>query len=323
MIFEDRAGNSCGGAYDPRMRFSVWPQLSQPWSEVLTVAHHAESTGWDGLWVADHFMGDGGGFGSEDMPMLEATAVLGALATATSRVRIGPLVLGATYRHPAVVANWASTVDHLSGGRLVLGVGAGWQQNEHTQYGIALPPVGDRVSRFDEYCAVLYGLLTDERTTFAGEWFELADALAEPKPVQQPLPLLVGGRGDRMLGITARFASEWNMWSLPATFAERSAALDRRCEAIGRDPASITRSTQALVRLTDDPAAGKAFVDAVAPRAAFAGTVEQLSELVGQWRDVGVDEVIVNDAPLGRGSRRTDTLDAIIEQVAPTFRATA
>src|SRR3954470_22819571 len=118
------------------MRFSIWPNLAQPWSDVLTKARHAEATGWDGVYVADHFMGDAGGFGPVETPMLEATAALGGLAVATDRVRLGSLVFGTTYRHPAVLANWAATVDRMSDGRLVLGVGAGWQENEHAQYGI-------------------------------------------------------------------------------------------------------------------------------------------------------------------------------------------
>lgn len=303
------------------MRFSVWPNLMQPVEDVLVVARHVEATGWDGVWVADHFMGDGGGFGPEDAPTLEATAVLAALAVATDRVRIGPLVLGATYRHPAVVAKWAATVDRLSArdggpGRLVLGLGAGWQRNEHEQYGIELPAVGDRVDRFAEACEVVSSLLSEPRTTFDGRWFHLIEALCEPKPVGD-VPLLVGGKGDRMLGIAARWADEWNMWGLPETISERSAVLDRACERIGRDPGSIRRSTQALILPTDDDARAARFVEAVAPRAAIAGPLRRIAETVAAWRDVGIDEVIVPDAPLGRGSEREEHLDSLIEVFAP------
>jgi probable F420-dependent oxidoreductase len=316
------------------VRFSVWPHLMQPWSDVVEVARHAEATGWDGVWVADHFMGDGGGFGPDTSPTLEATGVLAALASATQRVRLGPLVLGATYRHPAVVANWAATVDRVSGGRLVLGVGAGWQRNEHEQYGIELPPVGDRVDRFTEYLEVLTRLLPrarhdgvehePSRSSFDGRWFELRDALCEPTPVQRPLPILVGGKGDRMLRRAARFADEWNMWGLPPVIAERSAFLERCCADIGRDPATIRRSTQALLLPQpdgdDDPAAAQRFVETVAPRAAVAGTASHIVDVVGGWAEAGVDEVIVPDAPLGTGRRRLELLDLLIEQVAPAVR---
>ncbi|NLD75383.1 MAG: LLM class flavin-dependent oxidoreductase, partial [Acidimicrobiales bacterium] len=113
------------------MRFSVWPWLSKSWPELAELVGHVESTGWDGVYVADHFMGDGGTFGAVEAPLLESTATIAALAGATERVRLGTIVLGVTYRHPAVLAKWASTLDHASGGRLVLGVGAAWQQNEH------------------------------------------------------------------------------------------------------------------------------------------------------------------------------------------------
>src|SRR4051812_21294858 len=121
------------------VRFSIWPSYLQPWSDILATATHADATGWDGVWIADHFMGDGSDFGPEAAPVLEATAQLAALATATDRVRLGSLVLGTTYRHPAVLAKWAVTVDHIAGGRLTLGLGAGWQENEHRRYGIDLP----------------------------------------------------------------------------------------------------------------------------------------------------------------------------------------
>jgi F420-dependent oxidoreductase-like protein len=302
------------------MRFAVWPNLAQPWSDVLEVTRHAEATGWDGVYVADHFMGDGGDFGPAEEPTLEATAALAALAMATERVRLGTLVLGNTYRHPAVLANWAATVDQLSGGRLLLGVGAGWQQNEHEQYGIRLPPPGERIDRFEEACQVLNGLLRETTTTVAGTHYQLTDAICEPKPVQSPLPLLIGGKGNRMMGVVARHADEWNMWGLPDVIAERANVLDQRCEAIGRDPAAIQRSAQALVLLTDDQTKAEAFVAGTGGRAAVAGTPAQIAETVSRWREVGLDELIVPDFTLGRGQRKLDHLDALIEQVAPDFR---
>jgi F420-dependent oxidoreductase-like protein len=302
------------------MRFSIWPNLSQPWSDVLAVVRHAEATGWDGAYVADHFMGSGGEFGPDTTPNFEATAAIAALAASTERLRLGSLVFGNTYRHPAVLANWAATVDHVSGGRLVLGIGAGWQENEHEQYGIELPAPQERLDRFEEACRVILGLLREERTSVDGRHYRLTGAVAEPKPVQQPLPLLIGGKGDRMMGIVARHADEWNMWGLPETIAERAAVLDRRCEAIDRDPATIARSAQALIMLTDDRAKADAFVAGTGGRAAVAGPPDHLAEVVAGWRDVGLDELIVPDFVLGRGQAKLDAMDAIIEQVAPTVR---
>ena len=173
-----------------------------------------------------------------------------------TRVRVGPLVLSATYRHPAVVAKWAATVDHVSDGRLVLGLGAGWQVNEHEQYGIELPSPSDRVRLLDETCTAIRALLTQTATTLTATTVRLTEARAEPKPVQRRLPLLVGAKGDRMLGVVARHADIWNLWALPEALAERSSLLERRCEEIGRDPATIERSVQALVLVTDDPTDG-------------------------------------------------------------------
>lgn len=303
------------------MRFSVWPWLSTSWPELEALVHHVEATGWDGVYVADHFMGDGGTFGPVESPLLEATATLAALAGATHRLRLGTIVLGVTYRHPAVLANWATTVDHASGGRLVLGVGAGWQENEHEQYGIGLGSPGERVDRFGEALQVLTGLFAQPRTTVVGTHLQVTDAMCEPKPIQDPLPILVGAKGDRMLGHAARYATEWNMWSTPASNAERAAVLDRHCERIGRDPGTIARSTQALVFVDDDfPSARaerRAMIDRYAPRPTVGGTPGQIAEQVAAYTEVGVSEFIVPDFTLGTGNRRTDRLDALIDAFAP------
>ncbi len=175
------------------MRFSLWANVYQPWAEVMAEVGHAEATGWDGIYVADHFMAEGEHAGGPVGTMYEATAALAALAASTERVRLGSLVFGITYRHPAVLANWAATVDHISGGRLVLGVGAGRQVNEHAQYGIPLGPPGQRIDRFVEALDVLTGLLREPVTNVDGQFYELVDAVAEPKPLQSPLPVLIGG----------------------------------------------------------------------------------------------------------------------------------
>jgi alkanesulfonate monooxygenase SsuD/methylene tetrahydromethanopterin reductase-like flavin-dependent oxidoreductase (luciferase family) len=302
------------------MRFSVWPNLAQPWSDVVEVATHAEATGWDGVYVADHFMGDNEQAGGRISPTFEATAAMAGLAVATDRVRLGSLVFGITYRHPAVLANWAKTVDHMSAGRLLLGIGAGWQINEHEQYGIELGRPGVRIDRFEEACQVLAALLREPVGNVDGQHYRLTDAVMEPKPVQDPLPILIGGKGDRMMGVVARHADEWNMWSLPAELAERSKALDAACADIGRDPATIARSTQALFFLGDDTAKIDSLIERVAPRPAVGGTAARLVEAVQGWADVGVDEVIVPDFTLGTGAQRLEHLDLLIEQVAPDFR---
>ena len=293
------------------MDLTLWPLVSQPWPDLCAAVELVERLGWHGVMVEDHFMADGGGFGAVSDPRFEVTSVLSALAVATTSVRLAPLVMSATYRHPAVVANWAATVDHISRGRLTLGLGAGWQLNEHAQYGIQLGTPGERIDRLDEYCTVVRSLLEQAVTDFKGRSFELSNAWCEPKPLQTHLPLLIGGKGDRMLRLVARHADTWNMWSMPSNFAERSAVLDQSSEAIGRDPATIRRSTQALVCLTDSASEARSFIDAAGGRAAFAGTAEQFADLAAQWHDAGVDELVIPDWHLGTGTQRAESIEAI------------
>jgi alkanesulfonate monooxygenase SsuD/methylene tetrahydromethanopterin reductase-like flavin-dependent oxidoreductase (luciferase family) len=298
------------------MRLSIWPLAQQSWVDLLDAVTHADGNGWHGAYVADHFMGDGHQFGGEEGPTWEATAAVAALAAATSRLRVGTLVLSATYRHPAVVANWASTVDHVSAGRLVLGVGAGWQVNEHEQYGITLPPPGERLRLLDETCQVLRALLDEPRADVQGSHFTITDAANEPKPVQGHLPLLLGGKGDRMLGLVARHADIWNMWALPDAHRERAAVLDAHCERLGRDPGTVERSVQAMVMVTDDAGHARQFLENMGPRAAFAGEPAAFAELVVRWQEAGIDEVVVPDLFLGRGAERRDRMDALLDAVS-------
>jgi alkanesulfonate monooxygenase SsuD/methylene tetrahydromethanopterin reductase-like flavin-dependent oxidoreductase (luciferase family) len=282
----------------------------------MATARHADDTGWSGVYFADHFMMNIEDGSSPGVETLECTAVLAAMAATTTRVRLGSLVLGNTYRHPAVVAKWAATVDHLSQGRLVLGVGAGWQENEHREYGITKPAPRELVDRFDEACQVLVGLLREPRTTFEGRHYVLRDAECEPKPIADPLPILVGGKGNRMLGIVARHADEWNMWASPAMLRKHGAVLDAHCESIGRDPATIRRSVQALVHLTDDADAAAAFERNVLPRPAVAGTAERFAEYVAGCLEEGADEIIVPDFTLAQGTKRLEQMDQLREAVA-------
>jgi alkanesulfonate monooxygenase SsuD/methylene tetrahydromethanopterin reductase-like flavin-dependent oxidoreductase (luciferase family) len=297
------------------MRLSLWTSSSQPWPEILAGARHAAATGWDGLWIADHFMGNSPGPTPAETPTLEAGSLVAALAAAVDRVRIGTLVYGNTYRHPAVLANMAATVDHVSDGRFVLGMGTGWQVNEHEQYGIDLPPVRQLVDRFEEAIQVVRSLLREPTTTFAGDHYRLTGALCEPKPVQERLPILVGAKGDRMLGIAARHADEWNAWGMPDHIAERSAALDRACEAAGRDPGDIARSAQALVIFTEDEAQADELARAI-PRPLLVGTPERMRDVVAGYVENGLDELIVPDFALGAGAQRLEALDRFREEVA-------
>jgi F420-dependent oxidoreductase-like protein len=287
------------------MRLSIWPGAGQPYADILEVTRHAEATGWDGVYVADHFMPNAGPGRDTSLPVLECGTLIAALGAAVPRVRFGTLVYGNTYRHPAVLANMAATADHVTGGRFTLGVGAGWQVNEHEQYGIELPPVKQRLDRFVEALEVLHGLLRRPVTTFAGEYYRLTDALCEPKPVQDPLPILVGGGGERrMLGIVARYADVWNTWGRPDVIARKSAILDEFCAAQGRDPKSIARTAQSLI-VVDGPLPP----DSTMP--VIGGSPARLADTVAEYRGIGLDELIVPDGLLGRGAERLKAMDTV------------
>lgn len=211
----------------------------------------ADEAGFDSCWVMDHFASLGA---REDGPIFETWTLLAAMAEVTSRVRIGCMVVGNTYRHPGVLAKQAVTVDHLSGGRLELGIGAGWAQNEHAMLGLEFGTRADRADRLEEAVQILRSLWTQPRTTFEGTHYRIQDAVAEPKPVQQPHPpIWIGGSGPkRTLAIAARYADAWNAaGGSPREVAASSAILDQHCAAIGRDPAQIRRSVQFRVTEAD------------------------------------------------------------------------
>ncbi len=218
----------------------------------------ADEAGFDHCWCMDHLASLGA---RDDGPIFEAWALLAGMAAATSRTRIGCMVTGNTYRHPAVLAKAAVTVDHLSGGRLEFGLGAGWAENEHAMLGLPFGTKGDRADWLEEACQVILSLWTEQRTSFEGSHYQLAGAIAEPKPVQQPHPpVWIGGSGrQRTLRITARYADVWNAaGGSPEEVAEVSAVLDRRCAEIGRDPAQIRRSVQVRVAEVTDELLGLA-----------------------------------------------------------------
>ena len=298
------------------MRFGFWPGPNSPWSELLDLARHAEATGWDGIWYADHFMPN-----AEDTsgPTNEAWTSIAAIAATVPRVRIGTLVTGNTYRHPAVLAKMAAGVDNISGGRLVLGLGSGWQENEHAAYGIHFSTIGGRLSRLEEACQVIKSLFENDKTTFAGKHYQLTEAPLAPKPVQTPLPLMIGGGGEqRTLRITAKYADEWNVWGTPEVLRQKMAVLDRHCAEVGRDPKAIQRSAVAMLVLTDDESVIER--SRASGRPVIAGDAEAVRAVIREYQDAGVDEVIIPDFNMGGAERKKATMDAFITDVAPAFR---
>ena len=299
------------------MRFGFWPAASNPWAEVLHVSRHAEQTGWDRLWFADHFMPN-----AEDTSgtMHESWVAITALAVRVPRVQIGHLVSGNTYRHPAVAAKMAAQLDVVSGGRFILGLGAAWQENEHRAYGIPFFTLKERLDRLEEACRVVTDLFRYQKSNFDGEHYQLVDAPLEPKPIQTPLPLMIGGGGEkRTLRITAQYATEWNVWGTPEVLRHKNGVLDAHCRDLNRDPAEIQRSACALLLYTDDQE--QLARTRASGRPVLGGSRDDLLRTVQEYADAGVDELILPDFTLGANAfERTEQMDRFINDIAPEFR---
>lgn len=245
-----------------RFAFKTSPQ-NTTWADMLAVWQAADDIEvFESGWTFDHFYPI---FSDSTGPCLEGWTTLTALAQATRRLRMGTLVTGVHYRHPAVLANMVTTLDIISGGRLELGIGAGWNEEESGAYGIDLGSVKDRSDRLDEACEVLVGLMTQETTSFKGRFFTLAEARNEPKGPQQPhVPICIGGSGEkRTLKTAARFAQHWNfVGGPPEEFARKRDVLHAHCGDIDRDPTEILLSAHLF--FAGDPAATAAQAAALA-----------------------------------------------------------
>ncbi len=249
------------------------PPHRATWQQFLDVWRAADEIDvFEPAWNWDHFYPLAEPY---DGPNLEGWTMLAALAQETSRIRIGAMVNGMHHRHPAVTANMAATLDHISGGRFELGVGAGWNVMESEAYGIDLGTLKERSDRFEEGLEVIVSLLTQKTTDFSGAWFQVESAWCEPKPVQDRIPIIVGGKGkQRTLRTAARFADQWDMTfpSQPSDWQELDEVLCRHCDDVGRDQAEITRSIHLGFGEDDDPSA--------------------LAEQASAFFDVGVDVVV-------------------------------
>ena len=278
------------------MRFGFWPNPRSDYKSTRILAQHAETTGWDGIWLADHFLPE------EDalIPVHESWITLAALARDIPRVRLGTLVTGNTYRHPAVLANMVATLDNLADGRVVLGLGAGWQQNEHDAYGIEYGTVSSRLDMLEEACQVLRGLFQNDYFNFDGQHYQLKNAPLEPKPQQAKIPLMIGGGGEqRTLKIAAQYADEWNVWGDAQILRHKMNILDQHCESAGRDPHEIERSAVALLFLSDNEKYLNKIRAAELASPAIIGNVNEVIEIVSTLKEIGVKELIIPDFTLG------------------------
>jgi probable F420-dependent oxidoreductase len=293
------------------------------------------------VWVSDHFFYSLAryGLGEELLGSLEPMTVLAALARTTSRVRLGTLVLGVPFRHPAILAKSATAIDLLSGGRLDLGLGAGWYEEEFARFGYEFGTLGERFARLEATVAALDELLTGGPVTFEGDYVRFVEAYDHPRPAQQPRPQIwIGAKGgDRALRLAVRHADGWNTvwrWTVDA-YAERVRRARELCEELGRDPATFRLSIGLYSVIGEDERdlarRWEAMRDwapgaAVDPLDAFvadtlSGTVEQVGERIAELAALGVEEIIVSPATLPFAIPDPSMLDILTEAVMPTARA--
>lgn len=304
------------------MRFGFWPNPRSNYQDQMKLGQHIEATGWDGLWLADHFMPEGD---DVQIPIHEAWITLAALARDVPRVRLGTMVTGNTYRHPAVLAKMVSTLDNLSDGRAILGVGSGWQYNEHVAYGFEYGTFPSRLRMLDEACQIFKGLFENDSFDFEGEFYTLKNAPLMPKPKQERLPLMIGGGGEKVtLKIAAKYADEWNVWGDVDIMVHKQKILDQHCETVGRDPREIQRCAVALLFLSDDEPFIKRMKATPMGSPAIIGNVNEVRDIVAAYDEAGVQELIIPDFTLGEligaGQAKIDALDRFINDVATVVK---
>jgi probable F420-dependent oxidoreductase len=327
----------------PHYDFSLPGDAPISFARVAEQAVRAEGLGFDSVWISDHFFASLDRYGGDDTRYgsLEPLTTLAALAPLTERIRLGTLVLSAAFRHPAVVAKSATAIDRLSGGRLELGLGAGWFADEYAAFGYTFGSVGERFAFLEETLGYLSALFGDEPATFEGARFSLRDAYDHPPPIQRPRPpIVVGGKGGpRLLAMAARHADGWNAawrWT-PERYAERAGAARRACESLGRDPAGFRLSLGLFTVAGEDDADVARRFELIGERLpagvgsatgletlraeCLAGTPERILERAAAFAGLGVSELILCPAPVWFAMPDPTMLDLLAERVLPGLRS--
>lgn len=291
------------------------------WDEMREFGLLVDELGYDSLMTWDHFVPL---YGDPTGPNLEGWQILAAWAAITKNAKIAMLVTGNTYRHPAVLANMAATLDHISGGRAILGVGAAWHEAEHEMYGIPFDTAPIRLAKLREACRIIRSLLDTGRTTYAGKHYTITDAVCEPQPVQERLPLLIGGGGEQVtLRITARYADLWHGFGTPDVIARKIGILKRHCEEVGRDYAEILPTTGGGILIRDTEEGVVKRLEEVRTRSQMAApparalpgvpTVEAVAQrLAEQWRAGARGFIFGVQPPYDR-----ETIERLISDVRP------
>ena len=276
---------------------TLWPQ-NTTWEAIRDAAIVADSVGFETVWTWDHFYALAG---KEEAPNLESVTLLGALATMTKRAKLGALVQGVTYRHPALIANIVATHDVISNGRAICGIGAAWNQTEHKAYGIDLGTPGERSRRFAEAAKIVRALLDGERVTYKGKYYELKNAVLNTKPKQKRVPIMIGGGGEqKTLRTTARYADMWHAFGPPEVMAHKIEVLRGHCKDVGRDPGENESWGGQWICVRDDAEEARQVLDEIKTHhpgwtgpQAFIGNAEQVAARLKSFWDVGVRGYIV------------------------------
>ena len=298
--------------------------------ELKEVWQEAEALGFDTLWTNDHLLPS---VGPSDKINLEAWTLLAAMATQTSKIQIGTMVSSNTFRHPSVLAKMATTVDHLSNGRLILGIGFGWFEREHEAFGVPFPKMRERSERLAEALELITALWSANPTaSFSGKYYNLVEVPFEPKPIQQPHPpILIGGIGEkRTLPLVAKYASMWNIPMLtPEKIRAKSQVLERLCQEIKRDCDAIERSILTPVYIQTDPAEVKTLLERIAGlrgisieearKMILAGTPAEIRQQIQTYINVGVTHFIVNLRRPGLYDR--DAVRIFAKEIIPAFKS--
>ncbi len=281
------------------LRFGIQSIPIRSWPYLVKAWQWYETLGFNSVWIPDHFVPT---FRPE-LPFMEAWTLLAGLATVTNRVRLGVLVSCNTFRHPALLAKQAATVDHVSGGRVELGLGTGWVEFEHTMFGLRFPDAPERVAMFAEAIEIVDSLLRNDVTSFDGQHYTLTDAPFRPAPVQRPRPpLTLAAHSPKMLKIIAPYADRWNSMGSPSDMRERGSRLDDACEAIGRDPRQIIRSLL--------------YVAAIMTEEKPWDSEEAFQDFVGRYREAGIEEFIFQPPP----DEKRDLFERVANEIVPSLK---
>lgn len=303
-----------------KLGVNLWPQ-NTTWPAMREASQLADRLGIDTLWTWDHFYALQG---KDERPNFESATILAAMATVTERIRIGSLVQGITYRHPAVVANITATHDQVSNGRAICGIGAAWNTTEHTAYGIHLGTPAERSRRFAEGAKIVRALLDGERVTYSGKYYQLKDAVLNTRPVQQRLPIMIGGGGEqKTLRTTAKYADMWHGFGTPEQMKHKIEVLHGHCKDVGRDPAAIEPWGGQWICVRDDPEDARQVLDDIRahhhgmnPPNAITGGPDVVAKRLKEFHDAGVRGFVVGFAyPYD-----LETIERLANEVRPRLR---